>query len=76
LPKLGRKICCDFNKEAKCILLIKGRKRCVFDETSEEQHERGAMQLGLCALLPESEREHVLAALKKEGASNIKSWEQ
>jgi len=74
MGKLGRKIYCEFDKNVKCILLIKGHKRCVFDETTEEQRERGERQLGVCALLPHSEREHFLAAMKKQGLSNFKSW--
>lgn len=46
--KLGRKIYCDFNNDVKCILLIKGHKRCVFEETNEKQRERGEQQLGVC----------------------------
>jgi hypothetical protein len=74
MSKLGRKICCNFNKDVKCILLIKGHKRCVFEETSKEQHERGEQQLGVCALLPESERDEILAVIKKETLQNFRSW--
>ncbi len=74
--KLGRKIYCDFNNDVKCILLIKGHKRCVFEETNEKQRERGEQQLGVCALLPQSERDEVLAAIKKEGISNFRSWKE
>jgi hypothetical protein len=74
LGKLGRKICCTFDKDVKCILLVKGRKRCVFEETSEEQKKRGEQQLGVCALLPQSERDHILAQIKKEGFSNFRTW--
>ena len=46
-----------------------------FDETTEKQHERGERQLGVCALLPQSERESflTLAIKKEEGISNFKS---
>ena len=71
---LGRKICCNFDKNVKCILLIKGHKRCVFEETSEKQHGRGELQLGVCALLPQSEREEFLTAMKKKMLSNFRSW--
>jgi len=74
LGKLGRKIYCDFDKDVKCILLVKGHKGCVFEETSEEQQKRGEQQLGVCALLPQSERDHILAEIKKEGFSNFRSW--
>jgi hypothetical protein len=74
--KLGRKICCDFNKDVKCILLIKGHKRCVFEETTEKQHEKGEQQLGVCVLLPQNERDEVLAAIKKEEISNLRSWKE
>ena len=74
MGKLGRKVYCEFDRNVKCILLIKGHKQCVFDETTEKQHEMGERQLGVCALLPQSERESFLAALKKEGISNFKSW--
>ena len=74
LGKLGRKICCDFNKDVKCILLVKGHKGCVFEETTSEQQEKGEKQLGVCALLPQTERELFLAEMKKAGFSNIKSW--
>jgi hypothetical protein len=74
MPKLGRKICCDFNKDIKCILLIKGHKSCVFEETTKKQHETGERQLGVCALLPQAERDRIFKALKKEVFSNVRSW--
>jgi hypothetical protein len=74
MGKLGRRVCCNFDKNVKCILFIKGHKRCVFEETTEEQHERGERQLGICALLPQSERESLLTAMKKEEISNFRSW--
>jgi len=74
LGKLGRKIYCNFDKDVKCILLVKGHKGCVFEETTEKQHEKGEVQLGFCALLPPSEREEILAVIKKEGFSNFRSW--
>ena len=74
MGKLGRKICCDFDKDVKCILLTKGYKRCIFEETSREQHQKGEKQLGVCALLPQSERENILAAIKKEDLTNFRSW--
>jgi hypothetical protein len=72
--KLGRKICCNFNKDVRCILLVKGYKGCIFEETTEGQRKRGEQQLGVCALLPKSERDNFLAQIKKEGFSNFKSW--
>jgi hypothetical protein len=72
--KLGRKVCCNFNQDAKCILLIKGQKRCVFEETSKEQQEKGERQLGVCALLPQPERDNIFAQIKKEKVSNFRSW--
>jgi hypothetical protein len=54
-------------------MLVKGHKGCVFEETSGKQREEGEMQVGICALLPESERKHVLAAIKEEGAT-YRSW--
>jgi hypothetical protein len=74
MGKLGRKVCCSFDKNVKCILLIKGQKRCVFEETTEKQHGRGERQLGVCGLLPKSEQEGFLAAMKKEGLSNLRTW--
>jgi len=74
MVKIGRKICCNFDKNVKCILLVKGHKGCVFEETTEEQHERVELQLGFCALLPQSERDDVLATIKKGGGSNYRSW--
>ena len=74
MGKLGRKICCDFDKEVKCILLTKGHKRCIFEETSKEQHQKGEQQLGVCALLPQSERDNILVAIKKEDLTNFRSW--
>jgi hypothetical protein len=72
--KLGRKIYCNFNKDIKCILLIQGHKRCIFEETSKEQNERGEKQIGVCALLPQSERDRILAAIKKEDLTNFRIW--
>jgi hypothetical protein len=74
VAKLGRKICCNFNKETKCILLLKGNKQCVFDETTEQQQERGEQQIGFCALLPQTARDNILAQIKKQQASNFRSW--
>jgi len=74
LAKFGRKVCCNYDKNIKCILLVKGQKRCVFEETTEKQHEKGELQFGLCALLPQSERKRYLASIKKEELSNFKSW--
>ena len=74
MGKFGRKTCCNFDKAVKCILLVEGHKGCVFEETTKEQHERGEMQLGFCALLPKSERDGILAEMKKEGLSNFRSW--
>jgi hypothetical protein len=74
MPKLGRKICCNYRKDVKCILLVKGHKSCIFEETTEKQQEAGERQLGVCALLPQTERDEVLAAIKKEGLSSFKSW--
>jgi hypothetical protein len=74
LGKLGRKICCNFNKEVKCILLVDGNKLCIFDESTEDQNEKGDAQIGICPLLPESEREELLAAMKEEGYSNFRTF--
>jgi hypothetical protein len=76
LAKLGRKICCEFNKETKCILLVNGKKLCVFDETEHEQHDRGSFQLGVCPILPESEKEALMEAIKEEGYAVSKSWKK
>jgi hypothetical protein len=76
LGKLGRKICCNFNKEVKCILLVDGNKLCIFDENTEEQNEKGDAQLVICPLLPELEREELLAAMKEEGYSNFRTFKK
>lgn len=72
--KLGRKICCNYEPNVTCILLVKGHKRCVFEETTQKQQEKGEQQLGVCALLPQAERENILAQIKKEGVSDFRSW--
>ncbi len=74
MGKLGRKICCNYDKNVKCILLVKGKKACVFEETTEEQREKGERQLGICALVPQAEREIFLAEIKKEKVSGFRSW--
>ena len=66
MGKLGRKVYCNFDKKVKCILLIKGYKRCVFEETTKEQNVKGERQVGICALLPQSERESLVEAMKKK----------
>jgi hypothetical protein len=76
MGKLGRKVCCNFDKNLKCILLVNGNKRCVFEETTNKQQEHGEVQLGVCALLPELEREKVLVAMKKAGISGFRSWKE
>jgi hypothetical protein len=74
LGRLGRKVSCNYNKDIKCLLLFNGKKRCIFEETTDKQGENGRVQVGVCALLPQSERERFLAAMKKEGYHNPKSW--
>jgi hypothetical protein len=74
LSKFGRKVCCNFNTNVKCIILADGNKLCVFDETTEKQEERGDFQLGMCPLLPESERNGFMDEMKKEGFTISKRW--
>ncbi|MCW4024823.1 MAG: hypothetical protein NWF01_07305 [Candidatus Bathyarchaeota archaeon] len=74
MGKFGRKVCCDYNQNIKCILLSKGKKHCIFKETTPTQEQNGQVQLGVCALLPEKEREGLIAALKKENPSDLKTW--
>jgi hypothetical protein len=74
LGKLGRKVCCNFNRNVKCLLLVKGHKSCVFEETTAEQRSRGEVQFGFCVWLPLSEREAVLAEMKKKGFASQRSW--
>ena len=73
--KLGRKVSCVYNKDVKCIVLVNGKKRCIFEETTDEQRENGKVQVGVCALLPQSERERFIVAMEKEGYKNPKSWQ-
>jgi hypothetical protein len=74
MGKFGRKVCCDYNGNIKCILLVDGNKLCVFEETSEEQYENGDLQFGICPLLPQLEKESLLASMKKEGFFNIRTF--
>lgn len=74
MGKFGRKICCDFHGDIKCVLLVDGNKFCIFEETSEEQYENGDIQFGICPLLPQSEKEGLLALMKKEGFFNIRTF--
>jgi hypothetical protein len=75
LGKLGRKICCNFDKNAKCILLVEGNKLCVFDETTEQQFfEDGNIQFGFCPLLPDSERNLLADCLKEEGFTELRCF--
>ena len=76
MGKLGLNVCCNFDKNVKCVLLNKGHKQCVFEETTKEQKERGEQQLGVCALLPETERDNILAQIKKEKVANLRSWKE
>jgi hypothetical protein len=55
-------------------MLVDGNKLCVFDETTEEQEKRGDFQIGMCLLLPESEREDFMDAMKGEGFNITKRW--
>ena len=66
MGKLGRKICCNFDKDVKCLHLVGGNKMCFFDETTEEQLEMAEFQLGVCPLLPTAMRDYFLAYMKKE----------
>jgi hypothetical protein len=59
---------CLKNKSSK---KVNGNKLCFVDETTEEQHEKGDMQLGICPLLPEVEREGFLASMKEQGFTNF-----
>jgi hypothetical protein len=54
LAKYGRKVCCAFNNEVKCLFLVDGNKLCVQDETTEAQYDEDA-------------REDFLASLRAEG---------
>gem|GEM_PF-2928230 len=74
LGKYGRKVCCAFNNEVKCLFLVDGNKLCVQDETTEEQDEQGDMQVNFCPLLPEFAREDFLASLKDEGYTNFRRF--
>ena len=74
MGKLGRKIRCNYNPNVKCILIVKGQKQCVFEETTKKQLEKGEQQLGVCALLPESERNNILTQIKNEEVLNFRSW--
>lgn len=74
LGKFGRKVCCNFNTNVKCIVLVEGNKLCVFDETTEEQEKRGCFQIGMCPLLPESERNGFMDSFEKEGFNISKRW--
>jgi hypothetical protein len=55
-------------------MLVDGSKLCVFDETTEEQEEIDEFQLGFCPLLPKSERNGVMDAIKREGFGIKKRW--
>jgi hypothetical protein len=46
--KLGRKVCCNFDKDVKCILIVKGQKGCVFEETTEEHSTASMLTFVLC----------------------------
>jgi hypothetical protein len=72
--KFGRKVCCDFHGNMKCILLVDGNKFCIFDETSEEQAETGYIQFCICSLLPKSERNALIDTMKAEGFGIRKRW--
>jgi hypothetical protein len=72
LGKYGRKVCCEFNKEIKCISLVDGNKMCIHDETTEEQEQNDDMQVGFCPLLPEVMHESFLDSLKEEGYTNFR----
>jgi len=74
LSKFGRKVCCNFNENIKCILLIDGNKLCVFDETTEEQIENGDFQIGICPLLPKSMRDEFVDSMKRDGFSVFKAF--
>jgi hypothetical protein len=74
MGKFGRKVCCNFNTNLKCVLLIDGNKLCIFDETSEEQAETGYIQFGMCPLLPKSECKALIDAMKVEGFGIQKRW--
>lgn len=75
LGKLGRKICCKFKKDARCISIVNGKKLCYFDETTEEQfYERHEMQFVFCPLFPEAEKIEFMASMKEEGFTNIRRF--
>ncbi len=75
MVKLGRKVCCEFKKDVRCVVLIDGKKFCFIDETTEEQfYEKREMQLAFCPLFPEVEKVAFMAALKKEGFSNFRRF--
>jgi hypothetical protein len=76
LGKLGRKVCCNFKESQKCILLVKGKKHCIYEETTESQSEKGNVQFGICPLLPQSVRDDFLAEMSKKGFQNFRTWKE
>lgn len=73
--KLGRKICCNYKKDVRCLMLVGGEKLCVLDETEEEQfNENHQFHFVFCPLLPEVERVECLASFKSLGFSIVKSY--
>lgn len=75
LPKLGRKVCCLYRKDVRCIGLLNGEHMCVVDESTEEQFcEKREMQFGFCPLLPEVNRVGFMDVLNKLGFSNVRRW--
>jgi hypothetical protein len=73
--KLGRKICCKFKKDVRCIGWVNGKKLCYLEETSEEQfYEKHELQFAFCPLFPETELVALMATLKEDGISIRKRW--
>lgn len=77
MPKLGRKFCCKFKCNVKCLSLVSGygQRFCFFDVTTEKQYyEKHELEHVFCPLLPESEKIKFYATLKEQGVSLVRRW--
>ena len=75
MPKLGRKLCCDFKRDVGCICLIRGKKVCIIDVTTDVQfYQKHEMEHVFCPLFPESEKVVFMSSLKELGSSIIRRF--
>ncbi len=67
MSKLGRKICCIYRKDARCVRPFQDFQRCFFIGNHVRAGEQCDFDVGVCLLVPEAIKAQYLAILEKNG---------